>query len=120
MRFATHLLPNSVAGTLLDQPESIVNACGSVGLHVRHQVGVDVHGDRDARMAESLLNDLRMHIGGQQMRCVGMPQPVKPEPTAASLHELHHGVGQAVRKQRTSVCLRHNVGFPVGPDAKPQ
>ena len=64
---ATALLP-FVLGALPCLPlqygvlQNIVDARYRVGLHVRHQVGVDVHGYGYARMAEPLLHDLGMDV----------------------------------------------------------
>jgi hypothetical protein len=46
----------------LRSPKSGIEFGGGVGLHVRHQMAVCVHRDRDAVMAEPLLDDFRMHV----------------------------------------------------------
>jgi hypothetical protein len=69
-RFATQRHLSAVYGG----PKHPVIRVGGVTLHIRHQVAVDFHRDRDAGTPKALLDDLRMHVRGQHVTCVAVPQ----------------------------------------------
>src|SRR6516164_2118596 len=46
-------------------------------LHPRRHMRIDVHRDRDCRMAQSLLHHLRMNAAGKQLRCMGVAKIVE-------------------------------------------
>lgn len=48
-------------------------------LHIREHVGVGVHRLRDRRVAQHLLDDLRVYIFGEQQRGARVPQGVEGE-----------------------------------------
>ena len=74
------MLPNVVAGALLDQSERIVNARCGVSLHTGQDVAVKVKRDPDARMTEPLTGDLRMDAARKHVCSVRVPKIVKPDP----------------------------------------
>ena len=49
----------------------------SLTLHSRRHMRIDVHRDRDCRMAQTLLHHLRMDATREQLRCMGMAQIVE-------------------------------------------
>ena len=65
--FATRLLPFLIAPPLERGTQRDVDATSGVILHPRHHVRVQVHGDRNVRVAEPFLHDLGMDVGLQQM-----------------------------------------------------
>ena len=48
-------------------------------LEARHDVGVEVKGHGDGRVAEALLNDLRMHARLEQQAGMAVPRVMQPE-----------------------------------------
>jgi hypothetical protein len=46
-------------------------------LHSRHDMRIQIEGDRDVRMSEALAGNLRVNAGGQQKRGMGVSEAVK-------------------------------------------
>jgi hypothetical protein len=90
------LLPNIFGAPVYGSLERFVNARDGVGLHIRHQVRINVHRYRNAGMTETLLNDLRMYIRSEQVAGVAVPEPMEPNLVAAAFEEIGDTVRQAV------------------------
>ena len=68
------LLPNAFSGPpLYGSLERFVNERGSVGLHVRQYMQVEIKRDPYLAMPQPFASDLRMNSRGQQVSCVGVP-----------------------------------------------
>ncbi len=115
--FATALLPNIFGALVYGGTQHIVNSRSGVTLHVRHQVAVSVHRDRDARMAQAFLHDLGMNVGREHVAGVAMPQPVQGD--APLLQKIGYRVGKAPGLQRRAIRLGNDMPAIVSPDAEP-
>jgi hypothetical protein len=92
---ATALLPNVVGALVYGRPEHDVNRRGRISLHIRHQMAVGIHGDRDARMPEPFLHYFRVDVRGEHMAGVGMPQAVQgdtPRHRATSIKSVREAM----------------------------
>ena len=74
---ATLLLPIRFGAPVYDVFEIAVNARGSVFLHSRHHMRIQVHRDPDLRVSEALAGNLRMDARGQHVGRVRVPQVVE-------------------------------------------
>jgi hypothetical protein len=96
----TDLLPFVIAIVYGGSQRAVNRRCG-LALHIRHQVAVDVHSDGDRGMAEPLLDDLGMDLGGQHVAGVAVPQLVQGD--APFLQKGRHNVRQASGLHRLAI-----------------
>jgi len=81
------------SGGLLSGLQRSINLCCGIGLHVRHQVAVDIHRDRDA-MAEPLLHDLGMDVLGQHVARMAVAEAMQGQFPALRLQERGNHLGE--------------------------
>src|SRR5262249_57694994 len=106
--YATALLPFPASGR-----KRFVDLRRGAGLHTIHDVRVKVHGDGDGAMAKSLLHDLRVLFGFEQVRGMGVAetlerharQPRDPGDQAGGL------MGQGFRHHTVAILPRADQGF---------
>ena len=101
------MLPNAVGALVYGGPHHPVNRRGSLALHIRHQVAVDIHRDRDRGVPKAFLHDLGVDIRSQHVAGVAVPQAVQGHPPF--FQEGRNDVRQAPRLQRRAVGLGDDV-----------
>ena len=118
---ATLLLPFRFGAPIYRVPYREVNAISGFGLHAGQHVAVEVEGDGNARMAQSLLRDLRVNA-----RCEKLCRMAMPEVMEADLGELVfadeylEAVSDAPGLERIAVSSHYYVIAFVQSDAEPQ
>ena len=65
-----------VLARLLGGLKGGIDLCRGIGLHIRHQMRVNIHRDSDAGVAKPLLHDLGVNVFREHVRGVAMPHTV--------------------------------------------
>jgi hypothetical protein len=104
------LLPNRFRAPVYYVFESAVNARGSVFLHSRHDVTIEIECDPDLAMAQAFTRNLRMDAAGKHVCRVSVPQIVeaKPRQRLVVREQLMPLVRDGSRLQGTAICLRND------------
>jgi hypothetical protein len=84
-RFATALLPFLFLSLQDGGSEGLIDRFGSVPLHPRHHMAIQIQCNADPSVSQSLACDLEMDAICEQVGRVSVPQIVEPEASEAGL-----------------------------------
>lgn len=96
-----------------------VNLLCGVSLHSRHNMGIKVQRDANARMAKSLAGNLRMDTGRKHLRGMGMPKIMEADAGQGGFPEnANPFVGKRPWLQGCAVDLGNDEAVTIGAKAK--